>query len=75
MEHEGRQVADAIDSPRGSKGSMSPTRKTAPPSRLPPHAGGAAAIEDYASFETHDAYVSRLRRDHPSKAAFWGMVS
>jgi hypothetical protein len=38
-------------------------------------AGRAAAIQDYATFETHDAYVSRLRRDHPRKAAFWGMVS
>jgi hypothetical protein len=27
-------------------------------------AGLASTIADYGSFETHDAYVSRLRRDH-----------
>jgi hypothetical protein len=38
-------------------------------------AGLASAIQDYASFDTHEAYVSRLRRDHGRKAAFWSMVS
>jgi len=38
-------------------------------------AGLASAIPDYASFEPHDAYVSRLRRDHARKAAFWTMFS
>jgi hypothetical protein len=38
-------------------------------------AGIASAIPDYASFETHEAYVSRLRRDHARKTTFWGMVS
>ena len=35
----------------------------------------AAAIQDYVSFETHDAYVGRLRKDHSRKTAFWAMVS
>jgi hypothetical protein len=38
-------------------------------------AGLAAAIQDYVSFETHDAYVGRLRKDHSRKTAFWAMVS
>ena len=38
-------------------------------------AGLAAAIQDYGSIETHDAYVSRLRKDHNRKTAFWAMVS
>jgi hypothetical protein len=38
-------------------------------------AGLAAAIQDYVSFETHDAYVGRLRKDHGKKPAFWAMVS
>jgi hypothetical protein len=38
-------------------------------------AGLALKIEDYACFENHDAYVNRLRRDHPRKTGFWGMVS
>jgi hypothetical protein len=37
-------------------------------------AGLASTIADYGSFETHDAYVSRLRRDHGRKIAFWSMV-
>ena len=35
----------------------------------------ASAIGDFGSFEAHEAYVSRLRRDHGRKAAFWSMVS
>jgi hypothetical protein len=38
-------------------------------------AGLASAIQDYASFESHDAYVNRLRQDHTRKTAFWSMVS
>jgi hypothetical protein len=38
-------------------------------------AGLAPTIADYGSFETHEAYVSRLRRHHARKTAFWGMVS
>ena len=38
-------------------------------------AGLASAIPDYGSFETHDAYVSRLRREHGRKTAFWSMVA
>jgi hypothetical protein len=37
--------------------------------------GLAAAISDYGSFETHDAYVSRLRREHGRKTAFWNMAA
>jgi len=37
--------------------------------------GLALAITDYASFESHDVYVSRLRKDHGRKAAFWSIVS
>jgi uncharacterized protein DUF6880 len=36
--------------------------------------GLASAIADFGSFETHDAYVSRLRREHGRKTAFWSMV-
>ncbi len=35
----------------------------------------APAIADYSSFEMHEAYVNRLRREHGRKAAFWSMVS
>ena len=31
----------------------------------------ASAISDYAAWETHDAYVARLRREHGRKTAFW----
>ena len=37
-------------------------------------AGLASAIPDYGSFESHDAYVSRLRREQGRKTAFWNMV-
>ncbi|MBV8456406.1 MAG: hypothetical protein JO122_07300 [Acetobacteraceae bacterium] len=36
---------------------------------------GLAPTIDYGSFETHEAYVNRLRREHGRKAAFWTMVS
>jgi hypothetical protein len=35
----------------------------------------ASAIMDYASFEAHDIYVNRLRKDHGRKTAFWSIVS
>jgi hypothetical protein len=38
-------------------------------------AGLAAAIAEYGAFETHDAYVARLRREHGRKVGFWGLVS
>jgi hypothetical protein len=31
----------------------------------------APAIEDYAPFETHDAFVGRLRAEHGRKRGFW----
>jgi hypothetical protein len=37
--------------------------------------GLASSITDYASFESHDVYVSRLRKDHGRKTAFWSVVS
>lgn len=37
-------------------------------------AGLSSAIADYATFETHDVYISRLRREHVRKSAFWSMV-
>ncbi len=37
-------------------------------------AGLASAIANYASFETHDAYVSKLRQEHGRKTAFWSMI-
>jgi hypothetical protein len=37
--------------------------------------GLASAITDYASLESHDVYVGRLRKDHGRKTAFWSMVS
>jgi hypothetical protein len=38
-------------------------------------AGLAPTIADYGSFEAHEAYVNRLRREHGRKGAFWSMVS
>jgi hypothetical protein len=37
--------------------------------------GLALSIADYAPFESHDTYVSRLRREHTRKAAFWSIFS
>jgi hypothetical protein len=31
----------------------------------------APLIPDYGTFETHDAYVARLRKDHGRKVGFW----
>jgi len=38
-------------------------------------AGLASAIADYGSFETHDAYVARLRREHGRKTGFWSAAA
>lgn len=38
-------------------------------------AGLASAISDYGSFETHDAYVARLRREYGRKAGFWSAAA
>jgi hypothetical protein len=35
----------------------------------------ASAISDYAAWETHDAYVARLRREHGRKTAFWNAAA
>ena len=37
-------------------------------------AGLASVIKDFGQFETHDAYLSRLRREHGRKTAFWNLV-
>jgi len=37
--------------------------------------GLAPAIADFGTFEGHDAYVGRLRREHGRKTGFWGGVS
>jgi hypothetical protein len=37
--------------------------------------GLASSIVDFAPFESHDTYVSRLRREHTRKAAFWSIFS
>lgn len=36
--------------------------------------GLSSDIKDYGSFETHDAYEARLRRDHARKSSFWKNV-
>ena len=36
--------------------------------------GLASAIKDYRSFEPHDAYEARLRREHSRKSSFWSLV-
>jgi len=36
--------------------------------------GLASAIKDYRSFEPHDAYEARLRREHGRKTSFWSLV-
>jgi hypothetical protein len=34
----------------------------------------AAAIVDFRGFETHEAYVARLRDEHGRKSSFWSLV-
>src|SRR5204862_5146074 len=36
--------------------------------------GLASTIKDYRSFEPHDAYEARLRREHDRKSSFWSLV-
>lgn len=38
-------------------------------------AGLASAISNYGPFETHDAYVARLRHEHGRKTGFWSAVT
>jgi len=35
----------------------------------------APCIQDFGAFETHDAFVGRLRARHGRKSGFWGQVS
>jgi hypothetical protein len=35
----------------------------------------AAGIRDFGEFETHEAFVSRLRARHGRKTGFWSQVS
>jgi hypothetical protein len=35
----------------------------------------ASTIQDFGTFETHDAYVSRLRGEHGRKTSFWSLTS
>lgn len=35
----------------------------------------AAHIDDYQKFESHDAYVERLKKAHGRKSGFWGFVT
>ena len=35
----------------------------------------APGIQDFGAFETHDAFVGRLRAKHGRKTGFWGQVS
>jgi hypothetical protein len=34
----------------------------------------ASSIEDFGAFETHDAYVARLRSEHGRKTSFWSLI-
>ncbi|UYN96041.1 MAG: hypothetical protein KIT25_03605 [Enhydrobacter sp.] len=36
--------------------------------------GLAASVEDWESFETHEAYIARLRNKHARKTSFWAEV-
>lgn len=35
----------------------------------------SSSIEDYAAFETHDAFVKRIRAKHGRKTGFWSRVA
>ena len=35
----------------------------------------ASSIRDFGSFETHEAYVTRLRGEHERKSSFWNLIS
>ena len=34
----------------------------------------SSVIEDFVSFEPHDAYEARLRREHGKKSSFWSFI-
>lgn len=34
----------------------------------------ASTIQDFGTFEAHDAYVRRLRHEHPRKSSFWSLT-
>ena len=36
--------------------------------------GLSSIIKDYCSFEPHDVYEARLRREHPRKSSFWSLL-
>jgi hypothetical protein len=36
--------------------------------------GLSSAIKDFGSFEPHEAYEARLRRDHRRKSSFWSSI-
>ncbi len=35
----------------------------------------ASSIADFGTFETHDAYVARLKAEHGRKSGFWSLIS
>jgi len=35
----------------------------------------ASSIQDFGSFDPHDAYLAKLRREHPRKSSFWSLAS
>jgi hypothetical protein len=35
----------------------------------------ASTIQDFGALEAHDAYLSRLRQEHPRKSSFWSLTS
>jgi len=35
----------------------------------------APRIEDFGAFETHEAYVARLKKDHGRKHGFWSLTA
>ena len=35
----------------------------------------ASSIRDFGTFETHEAYVARLRAQHGKKSSFWSLIS
>src|SRR5207249_729191 len=38
-------------------------------------ASNSAAIPHFGAFETHDAYVTRLKAEHGRKSAFWDLAN
>jgi endonuclease YncB( thermonuclease family) len=36
--------------------------------------GLASNIDDYQKFESHDAYVEKLKKAHGRKSGFWGLL-